>query len=153
MFWPFGKKIRVIKHVINEKSGQRFVVLNRLPDFKYVKKGNLLLAEDSGFYSCYYYGRPDKYSQAFAGRKFDIPMLDGSVIKASGQWWNGEHPIYKEIKAVRHGYSTIDKLKRCFVFTGGVLFNESLLNTCAKNPVEYWELERKLRAVQNTNGY
>ena len=147
-----NEKIQVIRHVRNERSGSRDVVLNRLPDFKYVREGKLLLAEDCGFYDCYEYKEPVCNCRAFAGRIFNIPMLDGSNVRATGQWWDRTHPKYKELDCVSYGYNTIDELKRCFVFNGGVCFDRRLLDTCRGEPIEYWELDKMLRKQKASEG-
>ena len=85
-----------------------------MPKFLYEKEDGWLKGEDSGFYNFYYHQNPGKYSEAFAGRKFDIPMKGGEVIKASGQWWDGVPEQYKNLSSF--GVNTKDQLNKCNVF-------------------------------------
>ena len=89
----------------NKYSTQRFVVLNRSPNFVYECKDTWLIAEDSGFFNFYYYERPSGSFFAFAGRKFDIKMQDGSIEKAYGQWWDGVPEDYRGL-VVHTAYGT-----------------------------------------------
>ena len=73
----------------NKYGTQQYLVLNREPVFLYERKCDWLIAEDCGFFDFYHYKRPSGSFYAFAGRKFDIPLKDGSVEKAYGQWWHG----------------------------------------------------------------
>ena len=86
--------IDIIDHT-NKYSVQRFVVLNRSPNFMYEREGKWLIAEDSGFFNFYYYDRPCPNWEAFAGRKFNIKMKDGSIEEAYGQWWDGVPEDYQ----------------------------------------------------------
>jgi hypothetical protein len=111
------KIIDIIDHR-NKYSTQRFVVLNRNPNYVYEQKGEWLIADDSGFFSFFYRNTPSGSFYAFAGRKFEIPIKDGSVKKAYGQWWDGVPEDYHGL--VEHiGYGTPDDLARCNVFCGG----------------------------------
>jgi len=136
--------IRIVKHVHSISSGQKFAVISRMPAFKFTRRDDLLLAEDSGFYSCYKYCTPGKYSRAFAGREFKIPMSDGSMIEANGQWWQALHPAHKDNRLLDYGIETEENLKKCFVFCSA-LFDAKLLETCSYPSVEYWDLERQWR--------
>lgn len=78
------KIIDVIKHK-NMYNTQTFLVLDKMPEFIYERVGSHLIAEDCGFYNFYAYRRS---TEAFDGRKFDIPLVGGSVEKATGQWWH-----------------------------------------------------------------
>ena len=51
----FRRKVKIID-VIDRKHAygvQRFLVLNKMPDFVYERQGRYLIAEDSGFYNFY----------------------------------------------------------------------------------------------------
>ena len=91
----------------------RACVFNRSPVLKYERHGNFLIGRDGPFVNTYSYGTPSKNWEAFAGAKFNIPMVDGSVTKAFGQWWHSSSR-----GAVSVTYSTIESLKRCYVYTG-----------------------------------
>ncbi len=108
--------IDIIDHQ-NKYSVQRFIVVNREPNYLYERKGNWLLAEDSGLFSFYYYERPSKGFYAFAGREFNIPMINGSIKKAYGQWWDRVPSDYQGL--IDHvGCGTPETLARCYVFSG-----------------------------------
>lgn len=115
--------IDVIIHRTNGFAGgdfnQVFVVVDKMPNFVFERKGNCLTASDGGFYETYYYERPFGRFQAFCGRAFDIPLKDGTVEKAHGQWWDGKHQENAPEPIVSIGYSTIEQLQRCYVFVGG----------------------------------
>jgi len=102
-------------HHRNRYYTQRFLVLNRRPVFCYERVDGWLIAEDSGFFDFYHYGRPSGGFVAFAGRKFDIPMQDGSTEKAYGQWWFGTPPDYREL-VYGTAYGTPEGLAKCNVF-------------------------------------
>jgi hypothetical protein len=108
------KIIDIIYHT-SKTMTQRFLVLNRSPDFIYERKGSYLIAEDSGFFNFYKYGRSSPGWQAFAGRKFDIPLSDGSIEKAHGQWWHSIPRDYSELLC-HSGFGTPEKLASCNVF-------------------------------------
>lgn len=108
------KVIDIIDHR-NKYYTQRFVVLNRDPVFKYERRGKWLIGEDSGFFNFFYYDSPGGAFYAFGGRKFDIPMVDGTVEKAYGQWWDGVPEDYQEL-IVHAGCGTIEGLGKCNVF-------------------------------------
>jgi len=110
----------------NKYYTQVFIVINRSPIFKYERKENWLIAEDSGFFSFYQYIPPSKGFYAFAGREFTIPMVDGTFEKAYGQWWDGVPSEYLDL-LVSTGCSTLVELDRCYVFYGGRYFYKSLV--------------------------
>lgn len=119
-------KIQDIIFHKNKYGTQIFVVLERKPIFKFECKDNWLIAEDSGFFSFYKYDRPSKGFYAFAGRKFDIPMTDGTVEKAYGQWWDGVPKDYQGL-LVSPGCSTLEELESCYVFYGGRCCDREIL--------------------------
>lgn len=108
------KIIDMIRHR-NKYGHQQFVVLNRSPQFLYERKGIWLIGEDSGFFNFYKYDIPSGRFYAFAGRKFDIPMKDGSIEKAYGQWWDGTPKDYQGL-VYELDYGTPEKLAECNVF-------------------------------------
>jgi hypothetical protein len=105
------KIIDVIHHK-NKYYTQHFLVVDRLPKLLYERKGNLLTAKDGIFGNIYQYEKPGINWEAFAGREFEIPMIDGTAEKAYGQWWDTGLEDYTSI-----GIGTIDSLKNCYVFT------------------------------------
>ena len=106
--------IDIILHK-NKYSTQWFVVLDEDPVFIHERRGNFLIAEDSGFFNFYKYEKCGESWKAFAGRKFDIPMIDGSVEKAYGQWWNCVPDDYIGLLC-SPGVRTVDGLAKCNVF-------------------------------------
>ena len=112
-----SKIVDVIFHK-NKYYIQRFLVVDEIPDLKYkatIKCGRkVLIAEDGIFFGLYYYDKPTENWQAFAGRKFDIPMLDGKITKAHGQWWHGNSGI----NVINVGIGTPERLGKCNVFCG-----------------------------------
>lgn len=108
------KIIDIIQHK-NKYGTQTMLIVDRPPIFKYEKKGNLLVGEDSGFFSFYTYKRPSTGFRAFGGRKFDIPLKSGEIEKAQGQWWNCLPHEYKDA-VYTLGVATVKELEKCYVF-------------------------------------
>jgi hypothetical protein len=133
---------------------QTFVVIDRPLHFFYEHKGNCLVASDNGWYSSFYYERPVKNWQAFGGRKFDIPMKDGTVIRATGEWWDGKHQENAPEEIASVGMATIDQLNTCYVFSSGYVSKVKLdtwLNENAPCTVYDWydtrRIEQELRRM------
>ncbi len=123
--------------VVSMNNSDAFV-LNREPVLLYEEKDGLIIARDGPFISAYVYEKGT--SRAFAGREFDIPMKDGSVIKAKGQYW---HHILRG--SVSCGWNTIEKLKKCYVFTYGSWEQEGwekLRKEYTGELYDYWEYEK-----------
>ena len=123
--------IDIIDHK-NKYGNQQFAVLNRSPEFVYDRKSGCLIAEDSGFFNFYIYNNPSGAFYAFAGRKFDIPLKDGSVEKAYGQWWDGIPADYQGL-VDRCAYGTPEGLSRCNVFCGVYIDPDIIENWLSKN--------------------
>lgn len=104
-------------HHKNKYGTQVFHVVDRMPKFLYERDGNWLIGEDSGLFNFYFYDAPAKGFEAFAGRKFTIPLKKGGTVEATGQWWDGLQPDYRGL-LVSVGIGTPEKLGRCNVFTG-----------------------------------
>lgn len=131
------KVIDVIFHK-NLYGTQHFLVISRKPKFLYERQGNWLIAKDGIFYN-FYFKKYDSYAQGFAGNKFDIPMKDGSVEHASGQWWDSVHPDY-EGKVVGIGAETIENLGRCNVFSSVYIDKKALKEILSRpNPSNNYE--------------
>ena len=119
--------------VVQFNSGEAYV-LNRRPEYIYQRDGNLLWAHDTGFYNVYKYDAPRRpinpnWSgwQAFAGRKFTLPMKDGSVTECTGQWWDaGQGEISKKLNITLEHVTmeTIPGLIKCYVFCGSSIESE-----------------------------
>lgn len=102
---------------VNKKKG---LVLNRSLKFLYEFDGKDLIGRDGPFAD---YLRYEKSDQAFAGRKFSIPLKDGGAVQASGQYWQSHMP-----GTVPVAYQTKEGLKRCYVFYGGATCQPDDLN-------------------------
>lgn len=112
------KIIDVILHK-NKHYTQTFIVIDESPDIKYEREGEFLIGECDGFFSFYKYERPSRHAKAFSGRKFTIPMKDGSNIEADGQWWDEIPDDYNELGLLYStGANTPEKLSSCNVFMG-----------------------------------
>ena len=98
--------------VVKFNKGEAYV-FNRKPVFLFEKFGKELVAKDGPFEARYHYQEPTERWKAFAGREFSIPMLDGSKIEASGQWW---HHVNTDLAHIT--YETVEGLLHCYVFTG-----------------------------------
>jgi len=119
--------IDVIDH--RHKYGvQVELVLNRFPAPLFERRGQqLLIGHDSGVFQFYGYERPSPNWKAFAGREFDIPMADGSVIHASGQWWDVFPNDFRGL-VYSHGLNTIERLSECNVFFGGFHIDREIVD-------------------------
>ena len=119
---PAIEIIDIIDHR-NKYGIQSMVVVDRMPEFLYEKWGNWLVGHDSGFFDFYAYEavRPGSTSnlKAFGGREFNIPLVDGSVIKANGQWWSSFPADFRGL-TYSCGVNTPEKLARCYVVSGGI---------------------------------
>lgn len=122
-----------------------YVVVDRHPDYVYVKNGNQLTAHDSGFYD--FLGISPGSTKAFGGREFDIQLSDGSTYKCSGQVWARGSNASEQV--VQVGVGAIEKLRKCYVFSGGYLSKTKLdawlaANTPSRNYYKHdphWTIE------------
>lgn len=114
--------IDVILHK-NDYGTQTMVVIDKPLRLAYERDGSLLIADDEGWLGAYRLEH-DRYAKAFAGREFEIPMLDGTAVKANGQWWDTLHPRHKEATYV--GVATIAELEQCYVFCSGSVLTSKL---------------------------
>lgn len=107
----------IIDVIVTDKK-RVFVVVDKMPELVYERHPDrILVGHDDGFWSALKHGRPSKNNQAFGGHKFDIPMKDGTIIHASGEWWDsGYEAITERIGSV--GVGTLDGLATCYVFVG-----------------------------------
>ncbi|MEE9540517.1 MAG: hypothetical protein V3V85_03365 [Candidatus Thorarchaeota archaeon] len=105
--------VDVILHK-NKYATQVCMVLDRLPQYVYERTGEFLIAEDEGFFSFYKYERPGPTWKAFAGREFDLPMKDGTVEHACGQWWDRTPASHSFL--YHTGCNIVERLAECNVF-------------------------------------
>ena len=136
------------------KEGDRFsYVINKKPVFLCDIKRPYIhcKCEHSAFLKTYKYNYT-KYAKAFGGREFDIKLNDGKIVHASGQWWMDYPEGIDESEILSIGYSTIEDLRECFVFTCGFVtesFLEYLLSKYTGKTYEYNEYERILKGGLN----
>ena len=123
---------KIIDVIIHGKYKQISVVLDSMPVFLYDRTGNRLEAEDDGFYKSYGFETPLERWKAFGGSKFDIPIKDGTVEKAVGQWWDVEPKDPKE-EIINVGIGTLERLKTCYVFMSGRISKKKLTDWLEKN--------------------
>lgn len=122
--------VDVIMHK-NKYDTQMFIVLDQEPKHLYERENQWLIAEDSGVFDFYYHRKPDQYSKAFAGKEFSIPLKDGSVAKADGQWWHGCPESYSDL-VYETGYGTKEGLGRCNVFAA-IWVDKKMVDDWLKN--------------------
>ena len=120
-------------HGTLEGYKQTFVVIDRPLHFLYERRNDCLVASDNGWYDCIVYERPTHNWRAFGGRRFDIPMKDGTIITATGEWWAGRFQEYAPEEIVRVGVATIDQLNDCYVFSSGHVSKAKLVIWLSKN--------------------
>ena len=102
------------------KHGSINLLLDRKPKFKYKQVGNFFFAKDCGLASIYELRKGT--TEAFWGAKFDVPMKDGSIYRATGDLWDpfDTTPFSKllDFNLCRIGYSTPKDYKECPVYCG-----------------------------------
>lgn len=106
----------IIDIIIHGKYKQISLIIDKKPVLIYEHKGNLLIAENDGFYNCYKYDQCFPNWKAFGGRRFDIPIKDGMVEHAFGQWWDYWNNEITTEPTIQCGAATIEKLHKCYVF-------------------------------------
>jgi hypothetical protein len=137
-----------IEAVVKFNDGEA-LVLNENPIIKYENHGKFLFGVDQYgvFVNVYYYDRPSEHWQAFAGRKFNIPMVDGTFIEAHGQWWDGGSKELGEAigsEVVLATINTRQRLEDCYVFFGARADSkeyQKLRATYTGKVYGYWEYE------------
>jgi hypothetical protein len=141
-----------VETVVKFNDGEA-LVLNEHPIIKYEKHGNYLFGIDQYgvFVNVYFYDKPSPNWQAFAGRKFNIPMADGTFIEAEGQWWDGGtdelgKALGSEIIPVT--INTRQDLENCYVFCGlraDEKEYQKLRNSYKGKIYGYWEYEALIK--------
>lgn len=125
------KIIDVIEH--KYKYGiQIEVVVDEPPKIIYERVDDLLIGEHDGFFRFYKYERPSKNWQAFAGREFEIPLVNGGIEKAYGQWWDHFPSDYRGL-VYSLGVASVNQLARCNLFYGMKVDRELVDNWIAEN--------------------
>lgn len=121
----------VLKHYGN---AHYYLVLDEMPRFLFDKRDYCLSAEDDGFHERYGYEAPGPNWKAFGGAKFEIPLKDGGVEHAIGQWW-WCHPKETENtgEIISVGIATVEMLHKCYVFQSGNIEKKKLDAWLAEN--------------------
>jgi hypothetical protein len=141
--------IQTVVYSDNKFTGKRnySLVVSTAPNFIYEQKGFWLLAEDDGFYSSYSIEFGSR--GAFGGRKFDIPLKDGTVYKATGQVWDAFSRTLQPEPSLEVGVATLDQLKDCYVFFGGRVAVSKLEQALEQRPLmEYWDFDKYVRELK-----
>ncbi len=142
---------------VNFNSGYAFVLKNEIK-LVYQKYDNIIIGTDGIFLSCYYYERPIKplnknWSgwQAFAGREFDLPLVDGTIEHCYGQWWDGIRRNCREIiteEIIPVTADDIKSLQNCYVFSGYYGIKKNIEKLCKEynGPIyDYWKYQKHLK--------
>lgn len=131
-------------------NGHDALVLDKDPEITYERHDEFLfgLDEHGVFANSYGYESPGPTWKAFGGRKFNIPMTDGTVIEASGQWWDkGIHEFEEALgcNIIPATIRTKEELKNCYVFCGCLAVEEEyrkLRESYTGKIYEYRELKK-----------
>jgi len=86
-------------------------------------KRRYLIGQDGPFYSFLRYEKSGPTWKAFAGRPMQLRMEDGTVRTVKDDWWSCESPIGPMSSIT---YSTVDELKKCYVYTGASCKSDEL---------------------------
>lgn len=137
-------------------------VFNEIPVRTYEKHDELLIGSDDSktIIGCLYYSVPmGQYSPyAFGGRKFDLPMKDGTTTHCWGQYWDGGVRDCEKVlgfELCELIASTRENLSKCYVFTSLYANKEKLQKLIddfvSGNPDykvwEYWEYKKHLKGL------
>lgn len=125
-----GFEMKIIETIVHRYiyGEQKYYIVDKMPSFLYERKGDFLIAEDSGFFNFYKFKSPSRAFGAFAGRKFDIKLKDGTTIEASGEWWDYVPPDYMGL-VKNIGIGTIEELNKCNVFMSVYVDTELIKHT------------------------
>ncbi len=149
------KYMNEIVAVVKFNDREAFV-LKEEPKLIYTKYGtDTIIGTDGVFYQLYGYETPRGSYTAFAGRKFDLEMDNGEIVKCYGQWWDATTKKAVEVLGINENnklnYATacsIDNLKKCYVFHGYKGLSdkiEEFRKTYTGKVYEYYEYEKILR--------
>lgn len=115
----------------NAYGTQHMLVLNRYPQCLFERHGSLLIGNDDCIFRFFKYegvGVHDpSHWKAFGGDEFDIPMADGSIERANGQWWDFIGKDYADL-TYSYGMNTIEELHVCPVFMGGLHIDRKIVD-------------------------
>jgi hypothetical protein len=144
--FPDKRAPLTVEAVVSMNGGEG-LVLNRGLKFLYEYEGQDLIGNDGPFWDVLRYERPVGRSKAFGGREFDIPLRNGGVVRASGQYWQAHISGHRGVP-----YGTIEQLRKCYVFMGGACVAPDayaeLRATYTGEVFGYWDYEEKLKREQ-----
>ena len=154
-------KDRVRITAIVKNGDAHFYVLNRPVQYSYTKiDRETIIGEDEGalcFYKRYDITLPFG-KRAFAGRKFTLPLTDGTFEECSGQWWGdmsaSARELFPSASLCGFPHATKDELRECYVFCGGMCergWLEKLVAEYKGAVYEYWEYEKMLKLELSNN--
>ena len=101
-------------------SGFAYVLENDIK-YTYYKVDDIIYGTDGLFYICYRFENSIGRHKAFGGRKFDLTLNTGEVVKCEGQWWDGGYGKLEQILGIKFGnitYNTKENLLKCYVYYG-----------------------------------
>ena len=151
MIWEKLTRKNKILAVVKSNGEETYVLKNPVK-LEYTKYGDIIIGTDGLFVSVYYYEAPIGRFKAFAGRKFDLQLTDGTVEHCCGQWWDGRYYKAEEIlgsKIISASAHDINSLKKCYVFIGYLGIEkaiEKLRGRYRGKIYDYWEYEGHITA-------
>ena len=143
-----------IKIIAKVKFNNEYAyVLDRKVDFLYTKMDDeTIIGYYEGMYRFY---KKDTFCSrwnAFGGHKFQLKLTDGNIEECYGQWWDGmtntARELLSDVKLDFFTFSSIDELKRCYVYTGCYCDKEwldKLDKEYTGKIYEYYEYEKVLK--------
>ena len=142
-----SKILEVIRYK-NNYGIQTFLILDKMPEHKFERRGNLIFSNVDGFTESYVQVLGTR--GAFAGRHFDISMKDGSTIEATGDIWSAGQSEAAEKHLTSVGIATLEKLANCYVFTSSYVDTARLEQWIDDHPDkvshDYWKYDIKRAA-------
>lgn len=131
------------------------IVLDEMPEMIYTKHDQITIVGKAGPFHVTYGKNHEAGLKAFAGRKFELPLNDGTIEYCSGQWWDAMTAKAKSVllqndadEIVSVTANTADSLKKCYVYYGykSVRSEYEKLRSEYTGPVyEYHEYEKILK--------
>lgn len=130
------------------------LVLDTPINKEYTKYGDTIIGKDGIFHASYVYGSCSDRWKAFAGRRFDLPLTDGTIEHCYGQWWDGISAKTNELipNIISVTACSIPELKKCYVFNSHYANRDefrALLATYTGRIYDYYEYD----AMITTNKY
>lgn len=142
--------------VVKFNDGEAFVMETPIK-LEYTKYGNdTIIGTDGYFISCFGY-QFDRHCKAFAGREFDLKLVDGTIEHCNGQWWDSVTSRARDIingNIIHVTANNTDRLKNCYVFNGycGIEKKINELRSQYKGKIyDYWDYEKILKQEKNEN--